>query len=126
MATVLSSMATALRISANIRPTSRRTASRAFPRATSPSCILAGEATVSDLAKEYKCALADTNAPLVSALEKAKPIDAELASKLIPDRVHPGHGGHMVMAAAVLKAWNAPATAAEIKIDAASMRVASA
>jgi lysophospholipase L1-like esterase len=77
---------------------------------------------VADLAKEYKATLADTNAPLVAALEKAKAADPTLASQVIKDRVHPGPGGHMVMAAAVLKAWNAPSTVAEIAIDAARRR----
>ena len=72
---------------------------------------------VADLAKEYHATLADTNAPLVEALETAKTLEPDMAAKLIPDRVHPQHGGHMVMAAAVLKAWNAPATVAEINID---------
>ena len=96
-----------------------------FPGGYNATLIKYGEA-VAGLAKEYKLMLADTNAPLVAALEKAKGIDPDLATKLIPDRVHPGHGGHMVMAAAVLKAWSAPATCAEITIDAARMRVASA
>jgi hypothetical protein len=96
-----------------------------FPGGYNATLIKYGEA-VAALAKEYKCTLADTNAPLVATLEKAKPIDADTASKLIPDRVHPGHGGHMVMAAAVLKAWHAPSTVADIDIDAGTMRVKSA
>jgi lysophospholipase L1-like esterase len=96
-----------------------------FPGGYNATLVKYG-AAVADLAKEYKCTLADTNAPLVTALEKAKAVDAELAAKLIPDRVHPGHGGHMVMAAAVLKAWNAPPVVADIHIDAGRMRVVSA
>ena len=96
-----------------------------FPGGYNATLVKYG-AGVADLAKEYKCTLADTNAPLVAALGEAKSADAELASKFIPDRVHPGHGGHMIMAAAVLKAWNAPAVVADIDIDAGRMRVASA
>ena len=37
-------------------------------------------------------------------------LPADLAAKMIPDRVHPGPAGHLLMAAALLKSWNAPAT----------------
>ena len=96
-----------------------------FPGGYNATLKKYGEA-IADLAKEYHATLADTNAPLVEALEKAKTTDADLAAKLIPDRVHPGPGGHMVMAAAVLKAWNAPAAVADITIDAGRRRVVSA
>lgn len=78
---------------------------------------------VAELGKEYNLTVADTNAPLVATLEKAKKGNAELADKIIPGRVHPGPGGHLVMAAAVLKAWNAPAEVADIEINAARRRV---
>jgi len=86
-----------------------------FPGGYNATLKKYGEA-VAALAKEYKLTLADTNAPLVEALDKAKTADPEMAAKLIPDRVHPGPGGHMVMAEAVLKAWNAPSTVADINI----------
>ncbi len=87
-----------------------------FPGGYNATLKKYGEA-VAGLAKEYNLTLADTNAPLVAALEKAKTADPEMAAKLIPDRVHPGPGGHMVMAEAVLKAWNAPSTVADINIE---------
>ncbi|HEV2495628.1 MAG TPA: SGNH/GDSL hydrolase family protein [Terriglobia bacterium] len=67
--------------------------------------------------------VADMNTPLVAALEKAKAADAELAAKILPDRVHPGPGGHLIMAEALLRAWNAPATVSAVEIDAAAKRV---
>ena len=45
---------------------------------------------VKELAGQEKLGVADLNAPVVAALEKAKAADAELAKKIIPDRVHPG------------------------------------
>src|SRR6266487_2792054 len=45
---------------------------------------------VKELADREKLNVADLNAPVVAALEKAKATDAELAKKIIPDRVHPG------------------------------------
>ena len=71
------------------------------------------------LAAEQKLGLADLNAPVVAALEKAKAADAANAAKIVPDRIHPGAAGHMLMAEALLKAWNAPAIVTDVEIDAA-------
>ena len=78
---------------------------------------------VKELGEREHLLVADLNAPVVSMLEKAKAEDAELAQKIIPDRVHPGPGGHLIMAEALLKAWDAPATVAAVEIDAASKGV---
>ena len=70
------------------------------------------------LAAEQKLGLADINTPVVEALKKANAADAANAAKLIPDRVHPGAAGHLLLAEALLKAWNAPALVAGAEIDA--------
>src|SRR5437667_5496540 len=70
-----------------------------------------------ELAARESLALADLNAPVVAALKKAKSIDPELAPKLLPDRVHPGPGGHLLMAEALLKAWHAPSLVTSVEID---------
>jgi lysophospholipase L1-like esterase len=74
---------------------------------------------VKELGREEKLAVADLNGPVVAALEKANKLDAETAKKLIPDRVHPAPGGHLLMAEALLKTWQAPATVTAVEIDAA-------
>lgn len=81
---------------------------------------------VKELAEREKLGLADLNSPVVAMLEKAKTADAELASRIIPDRVHPGPGGHLVMAEALLKSWNAPALVSAVEIDAGAKRVVDA
>jgi lysophospholipase L1-like esterase len=81
---------------------------------------------VKELGEREGLLVADLNAPVVSMLEKAKAEDPELAKNIIEDRVHPGPGGHLIMAEALLKAWNAPATVAAVEIDAAGGRVARA
>src|SRR6266550_5155028 len=81
---------------------------------------------VRELADREKLNVADLNAPVVAALEKAKATDAELAKKIIPDRVHPGPGGHLLMAAELLKSWHAPALVCAVEIDASSKKVADA
>jgi len=77
-----------------------------------------------DLGRDEKLALADLNGPVVAALEKANKLDAETAKKLIPDRVHPAPGGHLLMAEALLKAWQAPSIVTAVEIDAAEPAIA--
>lgn len=67
--------------------------------------------------------VADLNRPVTAMLEKAKATSADQAAKIIPDRVHPGASGHLIMAAGLLKAWNAPAVVSTVEIDAKARRV---
>jgi len=67
--------------------------------------------------------VADLNSPVVAMLQKAVAADPKLAQKILPDRVHPGPQGHLIMAEAILKAWNAPATVTAVEINAAKKRV---
>ncbi|HKS95656.1 MAG TPA: SGNH/GDSL hydrolase family protein [Terriglobia bacterium] len=93
-----------------------------FPGGYNAVLVRYGE-FVKQLAVEDGLAVADMNTPLVAALEKARSADAELAQRIVPDRVHPGPGGHLIMAEALLKAWNAPAAVSAVEIDAAAKRV---
>jgi lysophospholipase L1-like esterase len=81
---------------------------------------------VGELAQQMKLDVADLNTPVVAALTRANSMDSSLATKIIPDRVHPGPGGHLVMAQALLRAWNAPAIVTSVEIDAAARRVVKA
>lgn len=81
---------------------------------------------VKELAERNHLDVADLNTPVVAALEKAKATDADAAQKIVPDRVHPGPGGHLLMAGALLKAWHAPAIVASVEIDAASKKIVAA
>jgi hypothetical protein len=73
---------------------------------------------VKELAEKEKLDLADLNTSVVAVLEKAKATDPDAAKKIIADRVHPGPAGHLLMAEALLKAWNAPAVVTDVEIDA--------
>lgn len=81
---------------------------------------------VTELAEKEKLSVADLNKPVVAALEKAKATDAELAKKIIPDRVHPGASGHLLMAAELLKSWQAPSLVSSVEIDARAKKVGDA
>jgi lysophospholipase L1-like esterase len=71
------------------------------------------------LAMDQKLGVADLNTSVVAALQKANALDAANAAKILPDRVHPAAGGHLLMAEALLKAWNAPPVVTDVEIDAA-------
>jgi lysophospholipase L1-like esterase len=73
---------------------------------------------VADLAKKEGADVADLNAPVVAATRRAFATDPKLAPKLNPDRVHPGPAGQLLMAAALLTAWQAPALVTSVAIDA--------
>jgi len=78
---------------------------------------------VDGLAKTNGYASVDFNAPVVSMLEKANASDAGTAQKIIPDRVHPGSAGHMVMAEQLLLGWGALPVVANVNIDVRTTRV---
>lgn len=72
---------------------------------------------VKQLAADQKLGLADLNTPVVAALRKANEADPGNAAKILPDRVHPGASGHLLMAEALLESWNAPALVTDVEID---------
>jgi lysophospholipase L1-like esterase len=81
---------------------------------------------VRELAKLRDFDTADLNTPLVTALQRAKEADETLAQKIVPDRVHPGAAGHLLMAAELLKSWSAPSLVTSVEIDGAAGSVAKA
>lgn len=68
--------------------------------------------------------IVDFNRPLVEALEKGKASEPDVARRLIPDRIHPEPAGHLVMAAALLTAWNASKVVTRVDLDASRQAVA--
>lgn len=83
------------------------------------SVLLRYGQTVEEMAKEYGHWLVDMNFPLADELYRAYSSDTVNASKIIPDRVHPSYGGHLAMAAALLKGWKAEPEAFSVTLDAA-------
>jgi lysophospholipase L1-like esterase len=72
---------------------------------------------VRELAAKEGLTVADLNGPVVKTLTRAKAADSAAASRLIPDRIHPGPQITLVMAQALLQAWNAPAIVTDVEID---------
>lgn len=81
---------------------------------------------IKTLAEKKEVDFVDFNAPLIDVLSKAGRLDPGLARAIIPDRIHPSAAGHWIMAASLLKAWNAPSlvSAVEINADGQSVSVA--
>ncbi len=71
-----------------------------------------------ELAQRSGLDTADLNTYMVDAVKRAFEADPINAVKLNQDRVHPGPGGQLLMAAALLKAWNAPAIVSSVEITA--------
>jgi lysophospholipase L1-like esterase len=62
---------------------------------------------IEDYSKESNLDVADLNSGVVAVLKNATVTDNALAQKIVPDRVHPGSAGHLLMAEQLLKAWHA-------------------
>ncbi len=62
--------------------------------------------------------VADLNSGVVAVLKTANVTDNTQAQKIVPDRVHPGPAGHLIMAEQLLKAWHARAIVSSVVITA--------
>lgn len=93
-----------------------------FPEGYNAVLVKYGE-FVKDLAQKEGAGVADLNTPVVASLKKAAELDKTHADKLIADRVHPGPGGQLLMAEALLKAWRAPAVVTAVEIDLGGSKV---
>ena len=78
---------------------------------------------VRELAGRNLMLVADLNGPVVEMLKKANVRDPAGAKNLIPGRIHPAAGGHLIMAESLLKAWGASPIVSAVEIDAASKEV---
>jgi lysophospholipase L1-like esterase len=78
---------------------------------------------VKNLADKEGAAVADLNTSVVAVVKKAAEINSTGARDLIRDRIHPGPAGQLLMAEALLKAWNAPPVVASVELDAASAKI---
>ncbi len=73
---------------------------------------------IKNYAEQNALATADLNTGVDEMLRNADKLDPVEAQKIIPDRIHPGFAGHLIMAEQLLKAWNARPEVADVTIDA--------
>ena len=71
---------------------------------------------------DSKLLLADFHQPLIDALERAKAQAPQLASLMVPDRIHPAEIGHWIMAAQLLSAWRVDPIVSSLTLNAASVQ----
>jgi lysophospholipase L1-like esterase len=72
-------------------------------------------AFVKKLGAERSLTVVDLNAPLHAVTSEGRSRDAKFT--VIDDGVHPTEAGHLVIAAALLKAWHAPGLVTDILLD---------
>lgn len=70
------------------------------------------------LARDHGDDFVNLNGPVEALIEKAHATDPVYAPFILPDRVHPASIGHWVMAAAILKEWNASSLVSSVSIEA--------
>jgi lysophospholipase L1-like esterase len=111
----------ALRITA-IKPSPFDDVTRPFTLAPDGynAILVSYGAWIDGYAKEAKIDVADLNSGVVEVVRNADLADRSNAPKIIPDRVHPGPAGHLIMAEQLLKNWNARAVVSAVTIDAGS------
>jgi lysophospholipase L1-like esterase len=119
LVTMIRAVAPGARITA-IRPSPYDEVTRTptFAGGYNPVLVKYGD-FLAEYAANERLTVADLNAPVVRMLERANAANAADALKIIPDRVHPGAAGHLIMAGALLKDWNAPALVSAVTIDSA-------
>lgn len=81
---------------------------------------------VNTLGLREKATVVDFRTPVNAGIAAVLRGDPDLARLLLPDRVHPGVAGHLLMGATLLRAWGAPALVTRVEIDAVAGRVVAA
>jgi lysophospholipase L1-like esterase len=81
---------------------------------------------VASLGEQEKATVVDFREPVNAGVAAVLKENPDLARQILPDRVHPGAAGHVLMGATLLRAWNAPALVTRVEIDAAGRRVVKA
>ena len=76
--------------------------------------------SVAAIARENHLETIDFGEPLNSGIASVFKSNPELARTLLPDRVHPSPAGHLVLGAALLRAWHAPSVVSRVEIDMAA------
>jgi lysophospholipase L1-like esterase len=84
---------------------------------------------VSSIAKERQLSgdgnilLADFHQPLIDELTSAKAQSPDLATLIVPDRIHPSEAGHWVMAAQLVSTWGIDPLVSSVTLNAAAATV---
>jgi lysophospholipase L1-like esterase len=94
-----------------------------FPPAGYNDALLEYGKVVEKAAEFYKLNYVDFNLPMVEVMKRGAVRDVALARQIVPDWIHPGPPGHLIMAGELLKSWDAPDLVSSVKLDASSGEV---
>jgi len=72
---------------------------------------------VGTLAKKEGAGYVSFNQPVTDLVAKVKAKNPEQAKDILPDGIHPGPNGHLVMASQLLKLWNADGMVSDVTLD---------
>jgi lysophospholipase L1-like esterase len=78
---------------------------------------------VGELGRREGATVVDFRGPVNAGIAAIQETNPALARQILPDRVHPSDAGHLVMGAALLRAWKAPALVTGVEIEAGGPRV---
>jgi lysophospholipase L1-like esterase len=82
------------------------------------NAVLAGYGQwINAYAHQANLDVSDFNTPVAALIRKLQAVDPDNALKIIPDRVHPGFAGHLIMAEALLQSWHARPVVTAVTID---------
>lgn len=81
---------------------------------------------VSALGQEHQLPVVDFGRPVSAGIQRVAAENRDLATQLLPDRVHPGPAAHLVMGATLLRAWQAPSLVTRVVLDAPAGAVVAA
>lgn len=73
---------------------------------------------VEDHAAAISALYVDFNQPLLDVLRACNAADRPTAQQIIPDGIHPGPGGALIMAQALMRAWKLDPVVARVHLDA--------
>lgn len=81
---------------------------------------------VQDEAAHRSATYVDFNEPLSEVLTAATQENHAVATQIIPDSIHPGPAGHLVMASELLKTWGVDPKVSRVELDASNSKVLAA
>ncbi|HEY3781222.1 MAG TPA: SGNH/GDSL hydrolase family protein [Fimbriimonadaceae bacterium] len=94
-----------------------------FPPKGYNDALLEYGKVVEKAAEFYKLNYVDFNLPMVEVMKRGAVRDVALARQIVPDWIHPGPSGHLIMAGELLKSWDATDLVSSVKLNALTAEV---
>jgi len=85
--------------------------------------LLRYQSVYRDEARNSGAQFIDLNTPLVEILQKAVKIDKTSAAQFLPDSIHPGPAGHLMICGQLVQAWGAEPVVSQVAVDVANKSI---